>query len=534
VRDNPPYLKPPTDMETGLPLLAPSGKHIETVAVNGPSFKLDGYGVEWNVGLTWRFNIGFEVDSGVTLYNVRVVLPPTQAFPDGELVPYAHRISIPNFGTAYATSSLGAIFSATFLESHFSSAVGLVPGQSCRGPHVTLPIFRATSMSDVTPYLERPVFYSTYGVPGVTDPYAAKLGYKDVPFQMFALNGKYVSQGIIANSICIAEADAGHAMWHLYTAQRLRMLSVSAATVSESYNVVVNYEFFSNGKMKIAERLHGKPAIVNFGLPGVGGAYASKGKGGYASNHVHWHGVAIEPAIRANLPGVVNKVFASDLAWRDDETNWFGMAFHRRSTRVEWSNQTDLLRYNYSTNRFWRLAALGPDGSDLGGLAVRSTAWGPPALLDYSRAPPKYADEDLPFFANETFANHWWLNQQDVYVQNADHTRARKVLISPGRDASCTVGSAHRCLPDEPLGDWPSVHVVMKLYHGVIQDELPVQNGFTNVETEIAPHNLFGFNPNLMVRYMPHYSDVFQNNPFWNGSVPIYTPPYSSEWAAAV
>ena len=62
------------------------------------------------------------------------------------------------------------------------------------------------------------------------------------------------------------------------------------------------------------------------------------------------------------------------------------------------------------------------------------------------------------------------------------------------------------------------------------QDELPVQNGFTNVEVDIAPHNLFGFNPNLLVRYMPGFAETFQNNPFYDGPTPIYTPPYKSEW----
>jgi hypothetical protein len=52
---------------------------------------------------------------------------------------------------------------------------------------------------------------------------------------MFALDGHYVSQGIISNMICVSEADAGHAMWHLYSAQRLRQLSVMQATTSEAY-----------------------------------------------------------------------------------------------------------------------------------------------------------------------------------------------------------------------------------------------------------------------------------------------------------
>ena len=122
-----------------------------------------------------------------------------------------------------------------------------------------------------------------------------------------------------------------------------------------------------------------------------------------------------------------------------------------------------------------------------------------------------------------------WLNTQDVFVQNADNTRARQVLLSPGRDSTCRVGVARRCLPAEEIGGSPILHLVMKLYHGVITDELPVQNGFTNVETDISPHNLFGYNPSLMVRYMPEFAKRMQNN-YWHNGTEIYTPPYKSEW----
>ena len=106
VRDNPAWMRPPTDPVTGLPRLAPQGKRLETIAVAGPSFATDGYGVEWDVGLKWRFSVGFEVDAGVTLYNVRVVLPPTEAYPDGQIVPYLYKVNIPHYGTAYATVSV--------------------------------------------------------------------------------------------------------------------------------------------------------------------------------------------------------------------------------------------------------------------------------------------------------------------------------------------------------------------------------------------------------------------------------------------
>ena len=141
----------------------------------------------------------------------------------------------------------------------------------------------------------------------------------------------------------------------------------------------------------------------------------------------------------------------------------------------------------------------------------------------------RYASE-TNYTGDETFANHWWLSKQDVFVQNAANTRDRQVLLSPGRNGSrCRVGHVNRCLPDEEIGDSPILHLTMKLYHGVISDELPVQNGFTNVEVDICPHNLFGFNPNLLVRYMPGFSKRMQNNYFYQGKE-IYTPPYTSSW----
>ena len=62
----------------------------------------------YDVGVVWKFNIGYDSDGGLMIFNARVVLPPTAAHPEGEVVPYAFRIGVPNFGTAYATSAVGA------------------------------------------------------------------------------------------------------------------------------------------------------------------------------------------------------------------------------------------------------------------------------------------------------------------------------------------------------------------------------------------------------------------------------------------
>ena len=53
--------------------------------------------------------------------------------------------------------------------------------------------------------------------------------------------------------------------------------------------------------------------------------------------------------------------------------------------------------------------------------------------------------------------------------------------------------------------------------------------GFTTVEVDIVPHNLFKSNPNLLVKYMPRYARGIQNNYRWQGDE-IYTPPYADEW----
>lgn len=533
VRDNPPYMRPLVDERTGEAKLPPGGRRIETLAVGGPSFKIDGYGVEWDVGIKWRFSIGFEEPAGLTLFNVRVVMPPTEKYPDGELIPYLYKVNIPNFGTAYAASALGNLFSANFLESHFYAALGLVPGSNCRGPHATFPIFRAKGMKAVAPENKsRPIFYSTYGLDKfVEDEWSRDIAQlHKLPLQALALDGQTVSQGIIPHLFCLSESVADHSMWHLYTAQRERKLTIVQPTISDAYNIALTYEFFSTGKMNVAERLHGKPAVVNMGLPHFGGSFGQKGKGGYASNHVHWHSVYMEPHVKKNRKNVRNALVVEDLMMHDDETNAYGLAFNRVGREVKRSDSVQDLKFDYAKNRYWRLAAFDEQGNDLGGLTFKSGAWGP-LMVPWNQDPLQWKSK-TNFSIHQSFANHWWLHNQDVYVQNAADTKNRQILLSRADqgDYSCWVGKERRCLPDEEIGDSPAVHAIMKMFHAVITDELPVQDGFTNVQMEIWPHNLFDYNPNVLVRYMPGYADTFQNNYFHTGEK-IYQNPYTSEWA---
>jgi len=207
--------------------------------------------------------------------------------------------------------------------------------------------------------------------------------------------------------------------------------------------------------------------------------------------------------------------------------------FNRGHKDIINSSEEANMRYEFGTQRHWEMEAFDKDGNDLGGLLIKSTAWGPPpAIQEGTDQPPmKYGDADVNIPDEYTWKNHWWLGR-NVWVRNADRTRATNGLLSNSKTAGCRIPhNTHDCQPDENIGDNPVVYAVMKVYHSVITEEMPVQNGFTSVELDIWPHNLLGFNPNILVRYMPKYNEYIQN-PYVRGpdADPIYTPPYTSEW----
>merc|ERR1719198_854490 len=159
------------------------------------------------------------------------------------------------------------------------------------------------------------------------DPYGAEIGH-EAPMQAFPTQHFMVERGLYSQAICIQEIDMGHAMWHTYSAQHLRGLVVTQSTVSDAYNVLMRYTFQSDGKVKVGSSAHGKPAVGQHGVPGVGGQHASGGKGGFAENHLHWFTLALEPQIKLDTPGVVNKLTVSDLVPpSEDPADWFGTAF---------------------------------------------------------------------------------------------------------------------------------------------------------------------------------------------------------------
>mmetsp|Transcript_71640 Transcript_71640/g.113507 ORF Transcript_71640/g.113507 Transcript_71640/m.113507 type:complete len:398 (-) Transcript_71640:111-1304(-) len=386
---------------------------------------------------------------------------------------------------------------------------------TCSG--TTLPLWRSKSGAYFEPSAN---YFSTYGeVPLVTDPFSAQLGHQ-APMQAFPYQHFMVEKGLFTQAICLQEAGLGHSMWHMYSAQHLRGLMVTTSTVSDAYNVLMRYTFQSDGKLKVGSSAHGKPAVGQHGVPGVGGQHASDGKGGFSENHLHWFVIALEPQIELDKPGVVNKLLVSDLVPPDEEpADWFGTAFHRRATQVFNSTETHKMRYDSLRQRRWRLAALNEStGEELGGLRVSSNQFG------YYVQP---GNRDAGFKPEETYAgSHWWL-RQDLYVVNATGRRDSTVLLAsstkPGYDPH--KATAHP-LKDSPNYDRPVVFCMVKLAHEVIAEELPVQSGFSHLEVTVEPQNLLGFNPLILVRQEPKWNEFMENT--WMQS---YTAPYASEYA---
>ena len=80
-------------------------------------------------------------------------------------------------------------------------------------------------------------------------------------------------------------------------------------------------------------------------MPGTGGAYAGDGKGGFASNHLHWAVVNLEP----HLLGRQVQLQAHDLMLPEENpADWYGLSYYFKHTPVTRTDQIDLLTYDHA------------------------------------------------------------------------------------------------------------------------------------------------------------------------------------------
>jgi len=527
-RDNPDFMAPPLDAN-GSPQYAPNGPPFAKVDYMGSAYTVDGYAVTYNVGMKWKFLISFDRQAGLTFWNVRMQLPPSKENPEGKTYPLLFRANVPNFGTDYATNGMGSPQGSSFLESHYDSATATLNHAACKGQ--TLPIFKHNGGGG--PHLRNGLglefsSYSTLGVPGVVDPVFG------LPMEGFNSFVKDVADDtIIAHAICLDERSSGPSNWHMYTLQQERCLSVTTTAISEAYNMMVLGEFCNTGHMFIGQNLHGKPAIASgiAGIEGVGGAYASGGKGGFAQNHMHWSVVALEGLGAANILEVVDS--------EEDETDIYGMAFNQHTRRVDSASDNEKLSYNYQTGRFYRLAGMiaddmkSADDKLRSGLKIESKCWG----SKIRRAPANDA-AGIPL-DRTYYGNHWWLRDRDVFVLpvNQSHRKRDTMdLLSPGQVGQhydLKRSTAHAKEGGEAFGESFAMYPVLKMRHEVAAEELPIQAGFKKHGLMLKPHFLHGFNMNILMRYDPNWNRFFQNN-FLNAGGQEYVDElsYTSEFSS--
>ena len=69
-------------------------------------------------------------------------------------------------------------------------------------------------------------------------------------------------------------------------------------------------------------------------------------------------------------------------------------------------------------------------------------------------------------------------------------------------------------------------------YHDVLTDEMPTQNGFSTIDVKIEPHNLFGFNPNILARYDNSWTDFLMDPAYqmMGSTADPYPVPYESQF----
>ena len=74
----------------------------------------------------------------------------------------------------------------------------------------------------------------------------------------------HVDNGLIPQAVCLAEVSLGHTMMHMYTAQHLRALTIAMTTMSDAYNVVVNFKLRSDGKFSVRASRGALPPSLAF------------------------------------------------------------------------------------------------------------------------------------------------------------------------------------------------------------------------------------------------------------------------------
>jgi primary-amine oxidase len=280
-------------------------KPLEISQPDGPSFKVDGYKVEWQ---KWHIVVGFNSREGLTLHNI--------CYNDeGQIRPILYRASLSEMVVPYGDPSLTQRRKNAFDTGEYGMGMcanSLQLGCDCLG------------------YIH---YFDAHLTNSRGNPFTIK------------------------NAICMHEEDYGilwkHTDRRLDTPEvrRSRRLVISSVSTVENYEYGFFWYFYQDGNIQFEIKLTG---ILSLGsLPdGVKPKYGTLiNKRLYAPNHQHFFNMRLD----FDVDGGSNTVYQMDVEVDENvEENDFGNAFYAKSTPMETELQARAY-LNTASARYWKI-----------------------------------------------------------------------------------------------------------------------------------------------------------------------------------
>ena len=280
-------------------------KPLNIVQPEGPSFTVDGWGVEWQ---NWSFRVGFTSREGLILHQV--------GYRDGErLRPIMHRASVTEMVVPYADPTANHFWKSAFDAGEYGLgrlANALELGCDCLG-HIR---------------------------------------YFDIPF-----HDDLGHPATLKNAVCMHEEDYGILWKHYefrtdtYEVRRSRRLVVSFFATVGNYDYGFYWYFYQDGSIQFEAKLTGiiQTAAVKKGTVYPWGGMVTDELGG--PTHQHFFNVRLHMDVDGGGNSVVETQFAPR-PWGAD--NPYGNAFDTRSRTL--TRERDGHRVaDGASGRYWKI-----------------------------------------------------------------------------------------------------------------------------------------------------------------------------------
>jgi primary-amine oxidase len=280
-------------------------KALDITQPDGPSFKVNGWEVEWQ---QWRFRVGFTPREGLVLHAVSYQ-------DDDQERSILHRASIVDMVVPYADPSISHYFKSAFDsgENGFGRfANQLELGCDCLG----------------------------------------QIHYFDVPMATEHGNAK-----LMKHAVCMHEEDAGILWKHyetrtgVFETRRARQLVVSFFTTIDNYDYGFYWRFGQDGSLKLEAKLTGIVQTAAI-APGTNYAWGSKLTHELAGpSHQHLFSARLHMAV----DGMNNSICESEFKPLPiSADNPYGVAFGTQQTLIQ-SESEGARDANAATQRTWKV-----------------------------------------------------------------------------------------------------------------------------------------------------------------------------------